>query len=373
MGTFGFGVWLVYSAKYTSSKYNFVEEGGHISLPLEPEAFMTSVRKCRGIFVYENISKAFYKVLALTGKLLGFFVKFTSQFKQSWAVMIDIQGMNNPIIKDLAINSIGDVYALIAYESSSSGKKITAIAKYDSCGIFVSYVDVLEGTFVSRDAYISIDSQDNALIVNSNVASFSEHPCRIYSSRASSDFRPLWNVTIRREGVSCLPTGIVTDCEDHVYVSGFFGSDGGFVKKLNKSTGAAIWSLEDDLLQGQITDLVHDVASAEIIVVVNNAHLHRVKSSDGSILKSAEILVKKFTILPSGEILAFVFTLEDRSHRLVMLNYDLQTERVYSIPWNDWNSIAWCDNLVEDVDGRAVFLSCAMNPTHDIIIFRIEV
>merc|ERR1719225_2366758 len=52
------------------------------------------------------------------------------------------------------------------------------------------------------------------------------------------------------------------------------------------------------------------------------------------------------------------------------LSKDLQLQKNYEISWENWNSISWCDNLVPNVYGTEVFLTCSLHDAQDVIIFQ---
>jgi hypothetical protein len=42
----------------------------------------------------------------------------------------------------------------------------------------------------------------------------------------------------------------------------------------------------------------------------------------------------------------------------------------YDINWQNWNSISWCDNLVPNIYGTEVYLTCSLYDAQDVIIFQ---
>ena len=84
------------------------------------------------------------------------------------------------------------------------------IQKYDQCGELVSGFDVQPGTFISREAFISIDSQDDVIAFHSySQTGAQDNPCHI-AKVASNMERVLWDDVINMiDGESsCMPTGI---------------------------------------------------------------------------------------------------------------------------------------------------------------------
>ena len=106
------------------------------------------------------------------------------------------------------------------------------IQKYDQCGELVSGFDVQPGTFISREAFITIDSRDDVIAFHSySQAGAEDNPCHIVKVSGNMD-RVLWDDVINSvDGEpSCMPTGIKTDCEDNMYVTGFMASNKGFIR-----------------------------------------------------------------------------------------------------------------------------------------------
>ena len=73
--------------------------------------------------------------------LQGFMLKFTPGFRQAYAVMVDVEGGTNPLIKDTALDSNGYVFGLVTYERDD-GVKVMRIQRYDQCGEMVAAADV---------------------------------------------------------------------------------------------------------------------------------------------------------------------------------------------------------------------------------------
>ena len=130
------------------------------------------------------------------------------------------------------------------------------IQRYDQCGEYLDGFDVQAGTFISREAYISIDSNDDVTALHSYTNIQSDiSVCHVVKVASNMD-RVIWDSVIETiEGeISCMPTGIKADCEDGIYVTGFMASNRGFVRKYDKS-GAEVWTKADFL--DQISEVVY--------------------------------------------------------------------------------------------------------------------
>ena len=103
------------------------------------------------------------------------------------------------------------------------------------------------GTFISREAYISIDSNDDVIALHSYSSLQSDiSVCHVV--KVSSDMAGVvWDSVIENiEGESsCMPSGIKADCEDGVYVTGFMASNKGFVR-----SGYTTSNRKSDVIQG---------------------------------------------------------------------------------------------------------------------------
>ena len=55
-------------------------------------------------------------------KFQGYMMKFTPGFSQAWAKMIDVENGINPLVKDVALDSSGKIYAMITYEQLDGSK-----------------------------------------------------------------------------------------------------------------------------------------------------------------------------------------------------------------------------------------------------------
>merc|ERR1712013_831577 len=157
--------------------------------------------------------------------LQGFLLKFTPGFRQAWAKMLDVEGGFNPLVKDIALDSSGYIFALLTYEKEDDSKEIR-VQKYDQCGEFVAGFDIRPGTFISREAYLTIDSNDDVIAFHSysdnrDGEDSSINPCHIAKVSGSGMDKILWEDTIDiMDGQSsCMPTGIKTDCDDNMYVT----------------------------------------------------------------------------------------------------------------------------------------------------------
>ena len=70
------------------------------------------------------------------------------------------------------------------------------IQKYDQCGELVSGFDVQPGTFISREAFITIDSRDDVIAFHSySQAGAEDNPCHIVKVSGNMD-RVLWDDVI---------------------------------------------------------------------------------------------------------------------------------------------------------------------------------
>merc|ERR1711963_263986 len=93
--------------------------------------------------------------------------------------------------------------------------------------------DVQAGTFISREAYISIDSNDDVIALHS-YSNFQSDISVCHAVKVSSNMeRVIWDSKIENiDGESsCMPTGIKADCDDGVYVTGFMATNSGQVVK----------------------------------------------------------------------------------------------------------------------------------------------
>jgi len=300
--------------------------------------------------------------------LQGFMLKFSTGFSQAWAKMIDVEGGINPLVKDVALDSTGYIYALITYEQED-GAKMMRIQRYDQCGEFVSGFDTQAGTFISREAFISIDSQDDVIAFHSySVADTEEssvsNPCHIVKVAGNME-RILWDnvINIIDGETSCMPTGIKTDCEDNMYVTGFMASNKGFVRKYDKD-GSIMWTKAD--FKDQITEVIYDPREDLLIITMSTESMVML-SSHGEVIKSIDIKAREIALGDDGY---FAFHFMDGDHRIGYLNKELELVKNYDILWQDWNSISWCDNLVPNVYGTEVYLTCSLHDAQDVIIFQ---
>ena len=69
----------------------------------------------------ENLSAKFMG-LQRSHNFQGYLMKFTPGFSQAWAKMIDVDNGYNPLVKDVALDSSGKIYAMITYEQLDGSK-----------------------------------------------------------------------------------------------------------------------------------------------------------------------------------------------------------------------------------------------------------
>jgi len=301
--------------------------------------------------------------------LQGFLLKFTPGFRQAWAKMLDVEGGFNPLVKDIALDSSGFIFALLTYEKEDDSKEIR-VQKYDQCGEFVAGFDIRPGTFISREAYLTIDSNDDVIAFHSysdnrEGEDSSINPCHIAKVSGSGMDRILWEDTIDiMDGQSsCMPTGIKTDCDDNMYVTGFMASNRGFVRKYSAS-GEVLWT-ESNMLD-QVTEVIYDPLEDTVVVTIGTERI-LLLDNHGQELKSIELKAREIALGDEGY---FAFHFQDNEHKIGYLTKDLQLQKNYDISWENWNSISWCDNLVPNVYGTEVFLTCSLHDAQDVIIFQ---
>ena len=82
-------------------------------------------------------------------------------------------------------------------------------------------------------------------------------------------------------------TGIKADCEDGVYVTGFMGSNKGFVRKYS-SDGGEIWTKADFL--DQITEVVYDPREDVLVLTLSTENIMMV-TNQGQVLKTINLKV----------------------------------------------------------------------------------
>ena len=87
-------------------------------------------------------------------------------------------------------------------------------------------------------------------------------------------------------------TGIKADCEDGVYVTGFMGSNKGFVRKYS-SNGGEVWTKADFL--DQISEVVYDPREDVLIVTLSTENIMKI-TNQGQVVKT--INLKVISILP---------------------------------------------------------------------------
>jgi len=300
----------------------------------------------------------------------GFLLKFTKGFRQAWAKMIDVEGGSNPLVKDLALDSQGYIFALVTYLRGSQGEKVMRVQKYDQCGELVKGFDIKPGSFISRKAYLTIDSNDDIIAFHSysmtgDERSSSQNPCHIVKISGSQLNGITWEDVIDRMSgeSSCMPTGIVTDCEDNTYVTGFMASNKGFVRKYD-TDGNILWTKAD--FNDQVTEVVYDPRQ-DVLVVTQSTSQVMMLSRDGDVMTSINIKAREIALGADGY---FAFHFMAGEHQIGYLNKDLELVKNYRIAWQDWNSIAWCDNLVQNVYGTEAYLTCSYNDAKDVVIFQ---
>jgi len=294
----------------------------------------------------------------------GYMMKFTPGFSQAWAKMIDVENGYNPLVKDVALDSSGKIYAMITYEQLD-GSKMMRIQRYDQCGEYLDGFDVQAGTFISREAYISIDSNDDVTALHSYTNIQSDiSVCHVVKVASNMD-RVIWDSVIETiEGeTSCMPTGIKADCEDGIYVTGFMASNRGFVRKYDKS-GAEVWTKADFL--DQISEVVYDPREDSLIVTLSTENIMMI-TSNGQVVKTINLKAREIALGDEGY---FAFHFMDGQHRIGYMNKDLELVRNYDILWQNWNDISWCDNLVPNLYGTEVYLTCSLHDAQDVIIFQ---
>ena len=89
--------------------------------------------------------------------------------------MIDVEGGDNPLVKDLVVNGRGQIFVLMTFETQV-GNKVTSLVRYSQCGILEEKSDLEDGTFVSRDAYLATDGS-NAILAGNELGSEENYFC----------------------------------------------------------------------------------------------------------------------------------------------------------------------------------------------------
>jgi len=301
--------------------------------------------------------------------LQGFILKFTPGFRQAWTKMLDVEGGYNPLVKDISLDAVGYIFALLTYEKEDDSKEIR-VQKYDQCGEFVAGFDIRPGTFISREAYLAVDSSNDVIAFHSYSDSHdsqdsSTNPCHIAKVSGGGMDRILWEdtITIIDGQSSCMPTGITTDCDDNMYVTGFMASNRGFVRKYS-SSGDVLWTKSD--MPDQVTEVVYDPLEDILIVTVGTEKVITL-NNQGQELKSIELRAREIALGDDGY---FAFHFQNNEHKIGFLNKDMELVKNYDISWQNWNTISWCDNLVPNVYGTEVFLTCSLHDAQDVIIFQ---
>merc|ERR1711963_552024 len=184
--------------------------------------------------------------------------------------------------------------------------------------------DVQAGTFISREAYISIDSNDDVIALHSY-------------SNIHSDISVCHVVKV--------------------------ASNRGFVRKYDRS-GAELWTKADFL--DQITEVVYDPREDSLIVTLSTENIMMITSS-GQVIKTINLKAREIALGDEGY---FAFHFMDGQHRIGYMNKDLELVKNYDILWQNWNDISWCDNLVPNLYGTEVYLTCSLHDAQDVIIFQ---
>jgi len=265
------------------------------------------------------------------------------------------------------LDSTGYIFALLTYEQGDT--KVIRVQKYDQCGEIVNGFDVKPGTFISREAFLTIDSNDDVIAFHSysdgRDDDSSSNPCHIAKVSGSGMNRIVWDDTIASiDGQhSCMPTGIKTDCDDNMYVTGFMASNQGFVRKYS-SIGEVLWTKGG--LEDQVTELIYDPREDLVLITVGTERIIML-SSEGEEIKNLDLKAREIALGDDGY---FAFHFQDGEHKIGHLSKTLDMKKNYEISWQDWNSISWCDNLVPNVYGTEVFLTCSLHDAQDVIIFQ---
>ena len=82
-------------------------------------------------------------------------------------------------------------------------------------------------------------------------------------------------------------TGIKADCEDGVYVTGFMGSNKGFVRKYS-SDGGEIWTKADFL--DQISEVVYDPREDVLVLTLSTENIMKL-TNQGQVVKTINLKV----------------------------------------------------------------------------------
>merc|ERR1711971_229015 len=126
------------------------------------------------------------------------------------------------------------------------------------------------------------------------------------------------------------------------------GSNKGFVRKYS-SDGGEIWTRADFLVL---------TLSTENIMKLTN---------QGQVVKTINLKAREIALGDEGY---FAFHFMDGEHRIGYMNKELELVRNYDILWQNWNDISWCDNLVPNLYGTEVYLTCSLHDAQDVIIFQ---
>jgi len=244
---------------------------------------------------------------------------------------------------------------------------VIRVQKYDQCGELISGADVKDDTIDGRDAYLGIDSKDNVVLFHShmNKESGELNPCQVVKLDGEDLTKTTWQDRMDMiDGQhSCVPTGVKVDCMDNIYISGYFASNRGFLRKYDRE-GNILWTKADFV--DQVTEIIYDPRQDVLVVTVGSDSLLMV-SARGQEVTSLDIRAREIALSDDGY---FVFHWIDGHHKIGYLAEDLTMVRNYEISWSNWDSIARCDNLVPNVYGTEVYLTCFFNDARDVIIFQ---
>jgi len=226
---------------------------------------------------------------------------------------------------------------------------------------------------VSREAYLGIDSKDDIVAFHSFSSSGDQNgespiPCHLVKLKGENIDQIVWEDSMQMvDGASsCVPTGVKVDCNDNIYITGFMASNRGFIRKYDKD-GNQLWTKAD--FQDQVSEVIYDPRQDVLVVTLSTEKVMMISSS-GQIIKSIDLKAREIALGDNGY---FVFHWLNGDHKIGFLTEDLELKANYDISWHDWDSIAWCDNLVPNVYGTEVYLTCSLNDAQDVIIFQTKI
>jgi len=165
---------------------------------------------------------------------------------------------------------------------------------------------------------------------------------------------------------SCVPTGVKVDCADNIYITGFMATNRGFIRKYDKD-GNELWTKAD--FEDQVSEVIYDPRQDVLVVTLSTEKIVMI-SAAGQTVNQIDIKAREIALGDNGY---FVFHWLNGDHKIGYLTEDLVLEANYDISWQDWDSIAWCDNLVPNVYGTEVYLTCSLNDAQDVIIFQTKI